>query len=153
MRIALTAALSSPPPSSPPARARRRSTIIQCSRARRSSSLPMASIGQAHFTEGLAGVMIRLELAEPGLTPGWHGLHPSPARHCSDFAAGFQNAGGHIGTHQGVHHGLMDPEGPEAGDPPNLFCRARSALRRAILFAVRHSRRSRRGPTRTAARR
>ncbi|WP_395647416.1 superoxide dismutase family protein [Terricaulis sp.] len=79
------------------------------------------AIGQAHFTEGPAGVMIRIEIAEPGLTPGWHGLHLHQRGDCSDFASGFQSAGGHIGMRQGVHHGLMDPEGPEAGDLANLF--------------------------------
>lgn len=79
------------------------------------------AIGQAHFAEGPAGVMIRLEFAERGLAPGWHGLHLHQVGDCSDFANGFQNAGGHLGMRPGIHHGLMDPDGPEAGDLPNVF--------------------------------
>ena len=78
------------------------------------------AIGQANFTEGPAGVLIRLEFTQP-LAPGWHGLHLHQRGDCRDFAAGFQAAGGHIGTGAGVQHGLMNTAGPEAGDLPNLF--------------------------------
>jgi len=79
------------------------------------------AIGQAQFMEGPAGVLIRLEFLEGALTPGWHGLHLHTRGDCSDFAAGFQASGGHLGMQHGAAHGLMHPEGPEAGDLPNIF--------------------------------
>lgn len=80
-----------------------------------------SAVGQATFTEAPAGVLIRLEFSQAGLPPGWHGLHMHDTGDCSDFAAGFQASGGHITTHGRARHGLMHPQGAEAGDLPNLF--------------------------------
>jgi Cu-Zn family superoxide dismutase len=79
------------------------------------------AIGQATFTGGPNGVLIRMEFSERSLSPGWHGLHLHERGDCSDFAAGFQAAGGHVGMNQRIAHGLMNPAGPEAGDLPNIF--------------------------------
>lgn len=79
------------------------------------------SIGQAIFTGGPNGVLIRMEFSERALPPGWHGLHLHTRGDCSDFAAGFQAAGGHLGMGERVAHGLMNAAGPEAGDLPNIF--------------------------------
>lgn len=79
------------------------------------------AIGQATFTDGPNGVLIRLEFSPNSLPPGWHGLHLHQRGDCSDFANGFQTAGGHLGMARGVEHGLMNPRGPEAGDLPNIF--------------------------------
>jgi superoxide dismutase, Cu-Zn family len=79
------------------------------------------ALGQATFTEAPSGVLIRLEFSEGALAPGWHGLHLHQRGDCSDFAAGFQASGGHLGMDRRVRHGLMNPDGPEAGDLPNLF--------------------------------
>lgn len=79
------------------------------------------AIGQATFTEAIGGVLIRLEFAQPSLRSGWHGLHLHSRGDCSDFAAGFQASGGHLGMARGVQHGLRNPQGPEAGDLPNIF--------------------------------
>lgn len=79
------------------------------------------AIGQATFTEAPSGVLIRLEFSERALPPGWHGLHLHGRGDCSDFAAGFQASGGHVGAHDRVQHGLLNPAGPEAGDFPNIF--------------------------------
>ena len=79
--------------------------------------------GQATFTGGPNGVLIRLEFSERALPPGWHGLHLHDRGDCSDFAAGFQASGGHLGMNRRIQHGLMNPEGPEAGDLPNMFAR------------------------------
>lgn len=80
------------------------------------------AIGQASFREGPDGAMIRLEFgANHGLSPGWHGLHLHEVGTCSDFAAGFQASGGHLGMRRHIQHGLMNAEGPEAGDLPNIF--------------------------------
>jgi superoxide dismutase, Cu-Zn family len=77
--------------------------------------------GQATFTGGPNGVLIRLEFSERALPPGWHGLHLHDRGDCSDFAAGFQASGSHLGMNRRIQHGLMNPEGPEAGDLPNIF--------------------------------
>ncbi|MDX2276993.1 MAG: superoxide dismutase family protein [Hyphomonadaceae bacterium] len=81
-----------------------------------------AAIGQAMFTEGPRGVMIRLELSANALPPGWHGVHLHGIGNCSDRAAGFQASGSHLGHDEdGPQHGLMNPAGSEQGDLPNLF--------------------------------
>lgn len=77
--------------------------------------------GQATFTGGPNGVLIQLEFSDRALPPGWHGLHLHDRGDCSDFAAGFQASGGHLGMGRRIEHGLMNPEGPEAGDLPNIF--------------------------------
>jgi superoxide dismutase, Cu-Zn family len=79
------------------------------------------AIGQARFQDGPNGVLIQLELPQGGLSPGWHGLHLHQRGDCSDFAAGFQASGGHLGMSSQVQHGLLNPRGPEAGDLPNIY--------------------------------
>jgi Cu-Zn family superoxide dismutase len=79
------------------------------------------AVGQAMFTEGPRGVMIRMEFPAGALPPGWHGLHLHGRGDCSDFAAGFQAAGGHLGMNRRLQHGLLNARGPEPGDLPNLF--------------------------------
>lgn len=80
-----------------------------------------AAIGQATFTDGPHGVLIRMEFLAGALPPGWHGLHIHQRGDCSDFAAGFQASGGHEQMERHGEHGLLNPEGPEAGDLPNIF--------------------------------
>ncbi len=79
------------------------------------------AVGQASFTEGAHGVLIRLEFGSRALPAGWHGVHLHTRGDCSDFADGFQAAGGHLGMAPRVQHGLLNPAGPETGDLPNLF--------------------------------
>lgn len=78
-------------------------------------------IGQATFRDGPNGVLIQLEFSQGGMPPGWHGLHLHQHGDCSDFAAGFQASGGHVGMDHRVQHGLLNQQGPEAGDLPNIF--------------------------------
>ena len=80
-----------------------------------------AVAGQASFTEGPHGVLIRLLFVSGALSPGWHGLHFHSVGNCSDPAAGFQASGGPVGMGPRVRHGLMNPQGPEDGDLPNIF--------------------------------
>lgn len=80
-----------------------------------------AAIGQATFTDGPNGVLIRLEFSPGALPPGWHGVHLHGRGDCSDFAAGFQASGSHIEMREHAEHGLMNARGPDAGDLPNLF--------------------------------
>lgn len=79
-------------------------------------------VGRAVLTQGPAGVLIRVEAA--GLTPGWHGLHLHKVGQCD--GPGFTSAGAHV-THGGVAsepHGLLNADGPDAGDLPNLYADA-----------------------------
>lgn len=72
-------------------------------------------VGNATLTEGLEGVKISLEVFR--LTPGLHGFHIHTAGKCNP--PDFMSAGGHFNPH-GKKHGLKNPEGPHAGDLPNL---------------------------------
>lgn len=94
------------------------------------------AIGEATFIEAPTGVMIRLQFNDGALPPGWHGLHLHARGDCSDFAAGFQASGGHIGMDRRVQHGLLNAAGPEAGDLPNLFA-PRGGAFAAELFTTR----------------
>jgi Cu-Zn family superoxide dismutase len=79
------------------------------------------TIGEAKFTEGAHGLVIRVTIQAGKLTPGWHGLHLHETGDCSDGAAGFKASGGHVGHMVGLQHGALNPQGPEPGDLPNLF--------------------------------
>ena len=72
-------------------------------------------IGTVTFTQAPTGLLMRVE-AE-GLTPGWHGIHIHAVGDCGDAA--FQNAGSHV-NHNQAPHGLLNPEGPDDGDLPNI---------------------------------
>jgi Cu-Zn family superoxide dismutase len=73
--------------------------------------------GTAELSEGPKGVVIRVSV--DGLTPGWHGIHFHAVGDCSD--EGFQKSGGHA-HHESEKplHGLLNPQGPDDGDLPNI---------------------------------
>jgi Cu-Zn family superoxide dismutase len=76
------------------------------------------AMGSATFRQGPTGVLIRVEAT--GLTPGWHGLHLHAVGQCS--GPKFDSAGSHV-QHAGgtVPHGLLNADGADAGDLPNLY--------------------------------
>lgn len=80
-----------------------------------------ASAGAATFRQGPTGVVIRIEAT--GLTPGWHGLHLHAVGQCQ--GPGFQSAGAHV-QHgaEAKPHGLLNADGDDAGDLPNLYADA-----------------------------
>ena len=79
-----------------------------------------ADIGKATLTQGPTGLLIKVEAA--GLTPGWHGIHIHATGQC---AAPFTSAGAHINhTDPKTPHGLMNAQGPDDGDLPNLYAAA-----------------------------
>lgn len=81
------------------------------------------AIGQATFTQGPTGVLIRMELSPGSLAPGWHGLHLHETGDCSDTGT-FKLSGGHHGKADGAH-GLLNADlGPEPGDLPNAWVAA-----------------------------
>jgi Cu-Zn family superoxide dismutase len=73
-------------------------------------------VGKATFTSTKGGVKIKVTAA--GLTPGKHGIHVHAVGKCD--APDFKSAGAHFNPGE-KHHGLQNPEGPHAGDLPNLW--------------------------------
>lgn len=79
-----------------------------------------AEIGKATLTQGPTGLLIKVEAT--GLTPGWHGIHIHATGQC---AAPFTSAGAHINhTDPKTPHGLLNAQGPDDGDLPNLYAAA-----------------------------
>jgi Cu-Zn family superoxide dismutase len=76
--------------------------------------------GSAHGTVTVTaapkGVLLRVEAK--GLTPGWHGLHFHEKGDCT--GPKFTSAGGHVHAMNPVVHGLLNPQGNDAGDLPNV---------------------------------
>ncbi|HVE42444.1 MAG TPA: superoxide dismutase family protein [Planctomycetota bacterium] len=73
-------------------------------------------IGEVQFAEREKnGVVLRLQAWS--LPPGSHGLHIHDSGTCE--TPEFQTAGGHFNPF-GKKHGLLNPQGPHAGDLPNL---------------------------------
>ena len=89
--------------------------------------------GMAMLTDAPTGVMLRLELK--GLPPGWHGIHFHAKGDCSDNAAGFLASGAHI--HAMEHpHGLMNPNGPDMGDLPNVYAAADGTVHAEVFSTL-----------------
>src|SRR3989344_8102862 len=87
------------------------------------------NIGRAVLTQGPTGLLIRIE-AE-GLTPGWHGVHIHATGQC---AAPFTSAGAHI-NHAAARspHGLLNADGPDDGDLPNIHADAQGRVSAGIF--------------------
>ncbi len=64
------------------------------------------------------GVLMRVDVGT--LPAGWHGIHLHQVGDCSDGANGFKASGGHIDPDQ-AEHGLLNPNGWERADIPNIF--------------------------------
>jgi Cu-Zn family superoxide dismutase len=88
-------------------------------------------IGRITARGGAAGVVIRVELRAGALTPGWHGAHLHAVGDCSD-TSGFQNSKGHV-NHDQKKHGLMNGEGPDMGDLPNLYAAADGSVNAEVF--------------------
>ena len=80
--------------------------------------------GTAIVTESTDGLW--LDVSVKGVTAGPHGLHVHTVGTCE--APDFATAGGHWNpmAHQ---HGHKNPQGPHAGDAPNLIVNAKGAGR------------------------
>ncbi|HSI66898.1 MAG TPA: superoxide dismutase family protein [Planococcus sp. (in: firmicutes)] len=72
-------------------------------------------IGTAELTETEEGVRVLLGLQD--LEPGTKAIHFHEAGQCE--TPDFESAGGHFNP-TGASHGLDHPEGPHAGDLPNI---------------------------------
>lgn len=74
-----------------------------------------AEVGTAHLTQ--QGDSVDMHVVVQGLQPGEHGIHFHENALCE--APTFESAGGHFNP-TSRQHGLENPQGPHAGDLPNL---------------------------------
>jgi Cu-Zn family superoxide dismutase len=78
-----------------------------------------ARVGVASFSEGDGSTQLGVSVT--GLEPGEHGMHIHETGSCTPPS--FESAGGHFNP-ASKQHGLLNPEGPHAGDMPNLVVEA-----------------------------
>lgn len=76
-------------------------------------------VGLATFSE--VDGKAQMGISVSGLSPGQHGMHIHENGACTPPA--FESAGGHFNP-ASKQHGLLNPEGPHAGDLPNLVVEA-----------------------------
>jgi superoxide dismutase, Cu-Zn family len=72
-------------------------------------------VGEAKLTQTPEGV--KIELTVENLPPGEHAFHIHGKAECQGHD--FMTAGGHFNPFN-KHHGLNNPQGPHAGDLPNI---------------------------------
>jgi Cu-Zn family superoxide dismutase len=98
------------------------------------------TVGRATFSEGSEGVRVTLEVS--GLPAGEKGVHIHEVGRCE--APSFESAGAHFNP-DGKRHGLQNPQGPHAGDLPNITIgadgrgRLEATTRRITLRPGAHS--------------
>jgi superoxide dismutase, Cu-Zn family len=85
-------------------------------------------VGRATLTPEAPGVRVDLEVEK--LPPGAHGFHIHEVGRCDP--PDFMSAGGHFNP-EGRKHGLKNPEGPHAGDLPNVVVGADGSARARIM--------------------
>ncbi|GAA0392340.1 superoxide dismutase family protein [Brevundimonas terrae] len=91
-----------------------------------------AAAGTVTLKQGPNGLLMIVEAT--GLTPGWHGIHLHETGQCE---AAFTSAGAHINHPEAkVPHGLMNADGPDDGDLPNIFAHA-DGTAKAEIFTTR----------------
>ena len=78
-----------------------------------------ANVGLVTFSD--SGGTTQLSVSVTGLTPGTHGMHVHETGTCTP--PDFQSAGAHFNP-DGKEHGRLNPDGPHAGDLPNLVVEA-----------------------------
>ena len=78
-------------------------------------------IGMATLIESPHGVVMRIQIVPGGLPAGAHGMHLHSVADCSDVGT-FKMSKGHINV-DGREHGLLNPNGPDNADLPNLVVR------------------------------
>ena len=80
------------------------------------------TIGKLSIRDGTGAMVVRVTIQPSGLSPGWHGLHFHAVGDCSDTEK-FEKSKAHI-NHDNRKHGLLNAEGPDEGDLPNLYANA-----------------------------
>jgi Cu-Zn family superoxide dismutase len=76
-------------------------------------------IGQINIRGSANATVVRITVNPGGLPPGWHGIHFHMVGDCSDVGQ-FMLSKGHI-NHLAKKHGLLNPDGPDEGDLPNIY--------------------------------
>jgi Cu-Zn family superoxide dismutase len=89
-----------------------------------------ATVGEVHFRSAPTGVLMRIRVS--GLAPGWHGIHFHQVGTCADAGEGFKASGPHVDP-DGHEHGLLQADGAERGDLPNIYA-ARDGVATAEIF-------------------
>ncbi|HRE21549.1 MAG TPA: superoxide dismutase family protein [Rhabdaerophilum sp.] len=92
------------------------------------------AIGKASFKGNGSTTVIRIQLKAGALTPGWHGIHLHAVGDCSDHDK-FMASKGHVNHHQ-KKHGLLNAEGPDGGDIPNVFAAADGSVSAEVALAT-----------------
>jgi superoxide dismutase, Cu-Zn family len=85
-------------------------------------------VGKATLTVAPSGVLVSLDLA--AVPAGEHAFHIHAVGKCEP--PDFKSAGPHFNPDE-TKHGLLNPEGPHAGDMPNLHVPADGKLQVEIL--------------------
>ena len=86
-------------------------------------------IGTVVMQQGSGGFLVTVMVE--GIEPGWHGIHIHSVGTCMpDFKA----SGGHINV-DSRQHGLLNPDGPDNGDLPNIYASADGTVQ-AELFTT-----------------
>jgi Cu-Zn family superoxide dismutase len=80
------------------------------------------NIGKLTIRGGENATVARIVINAGGLSPGWHGIHFHQVGDCSDPGK-YEMSKGHV-DHSDVQHGLLNPDGPEEGDLPNIYAAA-----------------------------
>ncbi len=75
-------------------------------------------VGEATLTAASDGAGVQITLRVHDLLPGTHGVHIHDVGKCDPPE--FTSSGGHFNPHR-KQHGLANPDGPHAGDLPNLI--------------------------------
>jgi Cu-Zn family superoxide dismutase len=77
-----------------------------------------APIGTAQLWQDSNG-LVNVEIASLALPAGTHGIHFHAVGKCEGGSTAFSTAGAHYNP-LGREHGLENPNGPHAGDAPNI---------------------------------
>jgi len=77
-----------------------------------------SAIGTAQLSQDPGGV-VTVDIASISLPAGTHGIHFHQVGKCEGGATAFSTAGGHYNP-LSKEHGLNNPNGPHAGDAPNI---------------------------------
>lgn len=75
-------------------------------------------IGTAQLWQDSSG-LVNVDIASISLPAGTHGIHFHAVGKCEGGATAFSTAGAHYNP-LGKEHGLNNPNGPHAGDAPNI---------------------------------
>ncbi|NEU11218.1 superoxide dismutase family protein [Methylobacterium sp. BTF04] len=80
------------------------------------------TIGKITLRDGASALVMRMAIQPGGLPPGWHGIHFHAVGDCSDTEK-FEKSKAHV-NHDQSKHGLLNPDGPDEGDLPNVYANA-----------------------------